>query len=334
MADRMLTLAEVHALARRALEGAGARGIQLDQAALSILEAEADGIRVVGLAYLPTYCAHLQCGKVKGDAKPTHRQVAPAAILSDADNGFSHAAFHEAMDDFHALAKRQAVAALAIRHSSSAGVVGWFVERTARAGLLGLGFANSSSLMAAWGGRTPFFGTNPIAYAVPRQDNPPLVVDMATSQVAWVTVKRHMEEGKPIPLGWGLDAEGRYTTDPAQVINGGSMGPAGGYKGALLALLVDVLAGGIAGPHFAYQASPFGNAEGGPPDVGQLFLAISPDAFGEGFGPRLEAMLAAMVSDPGVRLPGDSRHAHREKAERHGVAVPEDLIATLDAYAQ
>ncbi len=334
MADQRLTLENVHALACRALEGSGARGLQRDQTALSIVEAEADGIRVVGLGYLPVYCEHLRCGKVNGEATPAHRQVAPSAILSDADNGFSHAAFAETADDFHALAKRQGVAALAIRHSSSAGVVGWFVERTANAGLIALGFANSSALMAAWGGRKRFFGTNPIAWAVPREGHPPLVVDMATSQVAYVTVKRHAEEGKPIPLGWGLDAEGQPTTDAHAVISSGSMGPAGGYKGALLALLVDVLAGGLAGPNFAYQASAFGDNEGGPPDVGQMFLAIDPAAFGDSFGPRLEAMLAAMAADPGVRLPGEARLAHREKAAREGVLVPADLLATLEAYAR
>jgi (2R)-3-sulfolactate dehydrogenase (NADP+) len=334
MSETRLTLDAVHDLARRALAGSGAKGIQLDQAALSILEAEADGIRVVGLGYLPVYCEHLRCGKVKGDALPTHRQAAGAVIASDAAQGFSHAAFHEAMDDFHALARRQGLAALAIRNSTSAGVVGWFVERSALAGLIGLGFANSSALMAAWGGRKPFFGTNPIAYAVPRHGHPPLIVDMATSQVAYVTVKRHAEEGKEIPLGWGLDREGRFTVDPRAVLEGGSMGPAGGYKGALLALLVDVLAGGLAGPHFAYQASSFGNNEGGPPDVGQLFLAIDPAAFDAAFGPRIEAMLAAMVEDPGVRLPGDSRYAHRARAAAGGVFVPEDLIATLESYAR
>ncbi len=334
MTDQRLTLDEVHALSRRALAGSGARGLQLDQAASSIVEAEADGIRVVGLGYLPVYCEHLRCGKVNGEAVPSHRQHAPSAIVSDAAQGFSHAAFHEAAGDFHALAKRQGVAALAIRRSTSAGVVGWFVERTANAGLLALGFANSSALMAAWGGRKRFFGTNPIAYAVPREGHAPLVVDMATSQVAYVTVKRHAEEGKPIPSGWGLDAAGNVTTDASSVIGGGSMGPAGGYKGALLALLVDVLAGGLAGPHFAYQASAFGDNEGGPPDVGQLFIAIDPAAFGGDFGPRLETMLEAMISDPGVRLPGEARLAHRRKAAREGVDVPADLVEALEAYGR
>jgi (2R)-3-sulfolactate dehydrogenase (NADP+) len=331
-----LSLSDIEALARAALAGSGAEGIQLEQTTVAIVEAEADGIRTVGLGYLPTYCEHLRCGKVNGKARPSHEQVAPSAIASDARQGFSFAAFHEALNDFHDLAHAQGVAALAIRNSTSAGVLGWFVERTAKAGLIGLCFANSSALMAPYGGKRRFFGTNPLAYSVPRGNGlPPLVADMATSQVAYVTVKDHAGKGKSIPLGWGVDKDGKPTTDPNDVLNGGAMAPAGGYKGMLLALLVDVLAGGLAGPNFAFQASSFSNNEGGPPDVGQFLLAIAPQAFGNhgDFSERLEVMLEALSEDGGVRLPGDSRWANREKATQDGIEVPESLVATLEAYA-
>ena len=331
-----LSLAEIETLSHAALAGSGAEGLQLDQTVSAIVEAEADGLRTVGLGYLPTYCEHLRCGKVNGKAKPTHEQVAPSAIASDAKQGFSFGAFHEAMNDFHDLAHGQGVAALAIRNSTSAGVLGWFVERTAKAGLIGLCFANSSALMAPYGGKRRFFGTNPLAYSVPRGNGlPPLIADMATSQVAYVTVKDHAAKGKSIPLGWGVDKDGKPTTDPQDVLDGGAMAPAGGYKGMLLALLVDVLAGGLAGPNFAFQASSFGSNEGGPPDVGQFLLAIAPQAFGNhgDFSERLEVMLAALCEDEGVRLPGDSRWANRERAARDGIEVPRSLIETLKSYS-
>lgn len=338
--DKFLTLAEIHDLSFAALEGSGARGLQLEQATLAIVEAEADGLRTVGLGYLPSYCEHLRCNKIVGDAQPRHQQVAGSAITSDAAQGFSFAAFHEAMDDFHGLARRQGIAALAIGNSSSAGILGWFVERTAKAGLIGIGFANSSSLMAPYGGSKAFFGTNPLAFAVPRGDeHPPLIADMATSQVAYVTVREHAAKGKPIPLGWGLDKQGNPTTDPNEVIDGGAMAPAGGYKGSLLALLVDVLAGGLAGPNFSFQASLFGNNEGGPCDVGQMFIALAPATFsgnqtGPGpFAERLEVMLSALGEDDGVHLPGDSRYRHRDSAAANGIAVPEELLARLKSYA-
>lgn len=338
--DEILSLSEIGELARGALKGCGARGTQLDQAASSIVEAEADGIRTVGLGYLPTYCEQLKSRKIVGEARPRHVQVSGSAITSDAGHGFSFAAFHEAMDDFHALGREQGIAALAIRHSSSAGVLGWFVERIAKAGLIGIGFANSSSLMAPYGGTSAFFGTNPLAFSVPRGNGlPPLIADMATSQVAYVTVKEHAAKGMTIPLGWGLDKHGQPTTDPNEVLDGGAMVPTGGHKGTLLAILVDVLAGGLAGPNFSFQASRFAAFDGDPPDVGQMFIALKPQTFtGTPDGPapfseRLENMLGALIEDDGVHLPGSHRYGRREKAASEGIAVPDDLIATLQAYA-
>ena len=336
---RQLTLAEIYDLSERALLGAGASALQAAPTARSIQEAEADGIRSVGLAYLTIYCAHLKCGKVNGTAVPSFEQTAPAAMVANAHNGFAHAAFEGVQDEFMELARGQGLAGLAIVESYSAGVLAWFVERLAERGLVALGFANSSALMAPYGGSKAFFGTNPLAFAVPRAKGLPLVVDLATSQIAYVTVMAAAEKGEEIPLGWGLDKDGQPTTDPSMVIDGGSMAPVGGYKGMLLALLVDVLAGGLAGPHFAYQASSFIDDEGGPPRVGQFLLAIDPNRYapaertGRSLSERLESLLLEMTVEPGVRMPGDRRLKHRQQAAADGIAVPLDLISQLEGYA-
>ena len=331
-----LTLAEVEEVTRNALRSCGAQGEQLEIATQSVVEAERDGIRAVGLNYLPIYCGHLQHNKLKGDAAPTHQQILPSAIQSNADNGFAHTAFVEAENDFIALTDSQGVAALSIVNSYSAGVVGWFVERIARRGLICLGFANSPSAVSPAPGASPFFGTNPMAFAIPRNENDPLVADMATSQVALVTIKQHAAEGKPIPLGWGYDSQGNMTEDASAVINGGSLAPVGGYKGNLLGLLVDVLAGALAGPNCSFKAPMFKNNEGTYPAVGQFFLAVSPKGFGvdnpNQFADRLEDMLAALVNEPGVRLPGGRRQDCRNKADSAGVHVPTELYEKLLSF--
>ena len=110
----------------------------------------------------------------------------------------------------------------------------------------------------------------------------------------------------------------------------GSIAPAGGHKGAALALMVEVLAAGLTGARWSHEASSLGDDEGGPPGLGQAFLAIRPDAMGAaGFEERLEGMLGAMTREPGTRVPGDRRHAERGRAEREGVEVDEALLATL-----
>jgi (2R)-3-sulfolactate dehydrogenase (NADP+) len=334
---KTLSLAEVASLARRALAGCGAQGAQLDMAVQSIVDAECDGIRTVGLGYLPLYCGHLQVGKINRDAVPRHVQIAPAVLRAEADSGFAHAAFAEAEADFYALAKSQGIAALSIVDSYSAGVLGWFVQRLAGAGLIGIGCANSPSAVAPAPGANPFFGTNPLAFAVPRSGGDAVIADMATSQVALVTIKQAAAAGRPIPLGWGYDAQGRDTTDAAAVIDGGALAPAGGYKGVLLGLLVDLLAGVLSGPNCSYQAPVFKNNSGGEPKVGQFFIAISPGDITPGGNPayhaRIESMLAALAAEPGVRLPGERRHEFRGKAVSQGVEVPLALIDKLERFA-
>jgi (2R)-3-sulfolactate dehydrogenase (NADP+) len=257
----------------------------------------------------------------------------PATVVVDAGNGFCHPAFEAGLNPLVDAARTCGVGVLAIAHSYSAGVLGWFVERLAEHRLVALMFANSSSLMAPAGGVRPFFGTNPIAWAAPRRDGPPVVADLSSSAVAWVRVNAAAQAGEPIPLGWALDADGRPTTD-AQAALAGSMVPAADHKGSALALLVDVMSGGVAGSNFSFEASGFGGTAGGPPDVGQVVLAIDPTAtMGDGFVDRIEHELRTLAAEPGARLPGDRRLQHRRIAGSDGVEVPDDLMAVLSAYA-
>ncbi len=205
------------------------------------------------------------------------------------------------------------------------GVLGYFTHRLAREGLVALMFANASSTMAPWGGRRPFFGTNPWSMAAPRRGDP-LVIDASSSATAYVNLAQAARAGTPIPPHWALDAEGRPTTD-AQAALAGSIAPAGGHKGSGLALMVEVLAAGLTGAHFSHQASSLGDDLGGPPRLGQTLIAIEPG--GSGFAGRIEGLLADMTAEPGVRIPGDRRSANRRLIEAAGVTIDGDLMAQL-----
>lgn len=329
-----LSLTEIEDLSRRMLVRAGASALQAGPTARSIRDAEAEGIRTVGLSYLPTYCDHVACGKVVGDAVPTVARPRPATVVVDAHHGFAHPAFAAGSATMIEAARDCGIALMAVEHSYSAGVLGWFVEQLAEAGLVAIMFANSSALMAPAGGSKPFFGTNPIAWAAPRVGAPPVVADLSSSTVAWVKVDAAARAGEAIPLGWALDADGRPTTDAAAAL-AGSMAPAAGHKGSALALLVDIMSGGVAGSNFSFEASAFAGNVGGPPDVGQVILAIDPiSTMGPGFVDRIEVELAAMVAQPGVRLPGARRSAARQHADANGVEVPDDLMAMLTSYVE
>ena len=226
-----LSLDEVETLSLRALRACGATERVARVMALSMRDAEAEGIRNVGLAYLPVYCEHLRVGKVRGDTEPRVEQPAPAVLRVDAGDGFCHVAFVAAEARFVELTRETGIAALAITRSSSAGVVGWFNDRLARAGLVSLAFANASPLVAPYGGRRPFFGTNPIGVGAPRAGGEPLVMDFSTSATAYVNVLDAASRGEPIPLGWALDADGRATTSARAAVEHGSIAPLGGTRG-------------------------------------------------------------------------------------------------------
>jgi (2R)-3-sulfolactate dehydrogenase (NADP+) len=329
----VLTLDDIEALAHRALAGSGAA----DRAALvvagSMRDAEAEGLRNIGLSYLPTYCEHLRIGKIVGDAVPSWTWASRAVLLADAAHGFAHVAFIDALDPFVEVVEANGVGVLAITRSYSAGVVGWFVDLLARRGLVSLAFANASALMPAWGGSTPRFGTNPLGFGAPRAGGEPIVVDMATSTTARVNILAAAGRGERLPEGWALDAKGRPTTDPVEAV-AGMNSPLGGAKGFGLALMVDVLAGGLSGSNFSHQASGLMDNEGGPPGVGQLFVAFSPEAMGaSGFAERLAGLSDVITAEAGVRMPGDRRHECRAAAELDGVEVPDDLIAHLEGFA-
>lgn len=335
MATTTLSLNEIRQLTKEALSACGARGAQLHAATESVVSAEAEGIRIVGLGFLSIYCDQLLANKIDGQAQPQITQLADARIHAHANNGFCHTAFLAAFDDWISMTKTQGIGLLTVSHSNSGGVVGWFVEKAARQGMICLGFSNSSPMMAPVGGTKPFHGTNPLAFACPTDEGqPPLVIDMATSQVAYVAVKERADAGLPIPESWGRDANGQPTTDPWDVVNGGQMGPLGGDKGALLALMVDILAGGLGGPSFSYQASSIVDDQGGPMGIGQTFIAIDPSHNPQqlSFLPRIQDMLAAMGDAGSGRYPGLRRALLAEKAHQEGIEIEQKLLAEIQAY--
>jgi (2R)-3-sulfolactate dehydrogenase (NADP+) len=324
---RSLRLDEVEALAHEALTRAGAADHQARPVARSIRRAEADGIRPVGLSFLLLYLAHLKSGKVDGKALPAMSTPRAAVVAVDAQRGFAHPAFEAGLDALADAARRCGVATLAITRSYSIGVLGHPAEDIASRGLVALAATNAPPNMTAWGGRRKIFGTNPIAFAAPRDGVPPLVVDQATTVITRAALAAAAAEGKPIPNSWAFDAEGRPTTDPRVALQG-SMAPAGGVKGANIALLVEVLAAALTGANLSIDVHPYGIAEGPPPEVGQMLIAFDPTAFAPGFAERIERLLGAII-DSGARVPGDRRLAARAKAEREGVAVDEELLAQI-----
>lgn len=326
-----LSLLEIEDISLRALMAAGTSPENARPLAVATAATEADGVASHGLAYIPIYCEHVQCGKVDGKAVPVLAQPRPSVITVDAATGFAHSAINLGFEKLVPLAREQGVAVLAINNSYNCGVLGYHTHRLAKAGLLGIGFTNAPASIAPSGGSKPVVGTNPFSIAAPGTDGEPTVlIDQSASTIAKSEVMKHAREGRPIPVGWALDAEGNPTTDPAVGLKG-SMAPSGGYKGVGVALLVEMMAAAMTGATLGIHASPFSGTAGGPPKTGQFFIAIDPMATScGGFAERMSDLVSAIRGQEGAHLPGDGRGAKRALALKHGVDVN---TATLDRIA-
>ncbi|MBZ9556740.1 MULTISPECIES: Ldh family oxidoreductase [unclassified Modicisalibacter] len=325
-----LSLRDAEALAVEALEAVGVPRWEAGVSARALIAAERDGLPSHGLSRLPFYLAQARSGKVVAGAR-ARVEVAGSVIRVDAGHGLAFPAIARGVERAIPLARELGLVAVAIGRSHHFGVAGEPVERLAREGLVAMAFSNAPSAMAPWGGKRPLYGTNPIAFATPRRDAEPLVIDLSLSKVARGKVMLAKKAGEPIPEGWALDIEGRPTTDPDAAI-AGSMVPAGDAKGASLALMVELLTAGLTGSHFGFQASSFFEADGEAPSVGHLILAFDPARFSDGYLAHIEALFQAMLDQPGVRLPGARRYALR--AERgESIELSEAVVAELRAYA-
>ena len=307
-------------MANRTAEG-NARSV-----ARALVLAEIDGKKGHGLSRVPSYAGQAQSGKVDGHASPGAESPRPGVLAIDAGHGFAYPAFDLMQSGLPEMAQRNGIAMAAIRRSHHYGVAGHHVEKLADQGLVALLFGNTPAAMAPWGGKTPLFGTNPIAFAAPVAGREPMVIDLATSRVARGNILTASQKGNPIPEGWALDADGAPTTDPAAALKG-SMVPMAGAKGAALALMIEVLAAALTGAAFGRDATSFFDAGGNPPNTGQLMIAIDPSATADDMAGRL-AMLAGLIEDDGARLPGSSRMARRQAAATDGLDVD---AAALDA---
>jgi (2R)-3-sulfolactate dehydrogenase (NADP+) len=331
----LLPLPEATALARAALERAGANPRMAALTAAALVAAEAEGQPGHGLSRVAMYAGFLRTGRADGAAEPSVVAERGGAVLLDAHHGLAYPALALAIEKATTRAESYGVAFIGIANSHHSGAMGLPVAELARRGLVALAFTNSPAAMPVPGGKRALMGTNPIAAAFPRRAAEPLVIDLALSEVARGKILLAAKNGQPIPEGWALDAEGRPTTD-AKAALGGSMLAMGGTKGALLALIVELFCAALTGAAFGFEADSFFDEGGNRPRMGHAILAIDPGALAgrEAFLDRLELFIGQMLADDGVRLPGNRRRDLADRAAREGLDLPAALLDSLRAMAE
>ena len=327
-----ISLHDAKTLAQNAFESVGIPPEQAKISAAALVRAEADGMASHGLSRVSQYCGHVQVGRVNPNAIPTVRHDRPAAVVIDAQEGLAFPALQLAAQQAAQKAKETGIGLAAIGNSHHFGVAGHVAEDLATQGLIAIVMGNSPAAMPMWGGSRPLFGTNPIAAAFPRSNQDPVVIDLSLSAVARGKLMVAAQKGESIPEGWALDAQGQPTTDPKAGL-AGMMVPAGGAKGAMLALMIEVLVVGLTGSSFGYEADSFFELEGNRPRIAQLIIVIDPQIAGQGtFQNRLEDLIAVMGQDKSVRLPGSRRLALRRKAEELGIDVSDAVLVSIQKF--
>lgn len=328
-----IAVSELTALVARALEKAGASPAMAASTARALIAAECAGQGGHGLSRVAMYADHLRSGRATGTAEPRVVQSRPAACLIDAQGGLAYPAMELAVQEAAQRARSTGVAMCGVTNSHHCGAMDYHLAPLAAAGLVAIGFTNSPAAINAWGGKRPLFGTNPIAAAFPRNAHPPLVIDLSLTEVARGKIMLAAKEGKPIPSGWAFDAAGQPTTDAKAALTG-SMAAIGGVKGVMLALMVELICVALTGARFGFENDSFFEP-GKAASIGHAILVVDPAALGgaDVYHERIETLIAAMLADDGVRLPGERRRKLAGTAQAGGITVADALLRQLQELA-
>jgi (2R)-3-sulfolactate dehydrogenase (NADP+) len=328
------SISDVHALCTEAFTACKVTSAQAGPTIDALILAEAQGLASHGISRVPMYLAHVTHGRVNPNAVPVIQQQSASAALINADNGFAFPACNQAIKLAIQKASETGIAVGAVTNSHHFGVAGNHLRAIADAGLVGWAMGNSPAAMPAWGGKRAIFGTNPIAAIFPRTNADPILVDLSLSEVARGKIMVAAKNGTPIPQGWALDAQGNPTTD-AKAALAGMMLPMGGVKGAMLAMVVEIMVTALTGAQFGAEADSFFVDAGNQPRLGQLFLVINPDALAGrlAYESRLSDLIDVVLQDPEVRLPGTRRFALAEEAIREGLELPDVLVEQIRKLA-
>ena len=333
MANVSLKLNEIFDLAKKTLLVNGCDDETASILADLIMKAERDGSLSHGLFRLPAYVSGLKSGKINGKARPEVKKISPSVIKVLGNNCLAPMVLNKGLPELIKTAKENGVAVLAINNSHHMAAMWLETEAVAEEGLVAFACTSYKPSVAPAGAIKPLFGTNPISFAWPRPGKTPVVFDMATASMAMGEVQVAKREGHKVPLGTGLTKDGKDTTDPGEIADGGVLLPFGGYKGSGIAMMVELLAGALVGDNFSFETAAKDNNDGGPPSGGEFILAISPEKLsGSGWDKHADKFFEKMVGMDGVRLPGSRRHKNRLNEEPR--KINSDLIKKIKALSE
>ena len=307
-----LELNKIYDLAYNVIKKHGCDEFNADLVATTVTHAERDGSVSHGLFRIPGYVSSLKSKKVNGVSRPSNKFLTQNAIRVEGDLGFAPVAIRVGLPELVKTTNKHGVGVLTITNTHHFAALWHETEFLAENNLIGIACTAYKPSVAPAGAKKPLFGTNPISFSWPRKNNTPVVFDMATSTMAMGEVQVAARDGHKVPFGTGLDKEGKKTDDPSLIANGGVLLTFGDYKGSAIAMMIELLAAGLVGDLFSFEAKEEDNNDGGPARGGEFIMALSPELIaGENWNEHAEKFFLQMKSLDGVRLPGERRHRNR-----------------------
>lgn len=334
--------ADLTAFITNVLSAVGLPAQDAGEVARLMVDADLTGADAHGVFRLPQYVERIRSGGINRTPRIDVRRTGPGTALVDGDNGMGHLVMSRAAEAAVELAREAGVAWVAVRRSNHAGPAGLYAEMVARQDMVGIYSAvASANHMAPWGGIEMLLGTNPLAVAIPCGDEPPIVLDIATTAVSYGTVKNYALQGRAMPEGWMVSRrDGSPLTDSARK-DEGMLLPIGGHKGSGLALVLGLLAGPLGGAVFGRDVVDFNADSVTETNTGHFILALDiarftePASFYGAVNRHMDDLRQSerLPRAGPIRIPGDQRATRRAERCAGGTPVPAPLLAKLDDLA-
>ncbi|UOQ94710.1 ureidoglycolate dehydrogenase [Halobacillus shinanisalinarum] len=299
-----------------------------------LIHADLRGVSSHGVLRTEHYVKRMLEGGMNSDPQFNVEQKGASAALFDGDNGMGHTISKEAMDHAIKLSKENGIGIVGVVNSSHCGALSYYAEQAAKKETISMIMTHTDSAVVPFGGAEPYFGTNPIAYGFPANKHRPIVLDMATSNVALGKVLHAKETGDRIPDNWGVDEKGAPATDPNLVKH---LLPVSGPKGYGLGLVVDVLTGVLTGSAFGPNISTMYGEYNSYRRLSHVIVTINPglftnkDEFLENIDKVIDELHDVKPAEgfSSVMVPGEPEQLKEESRTKEGIPVPQGIYEYL-----
>lgn len=326
----------LHELIKNKLLLAGLTEEQAEETTKHLVYADMIGVHSHGAVRVEYYSERISKGGINTNPELSFEKTGASTGIFHGDNAQGHYVANLAIEPAIEMAKESGSAVVGVSKVGHTGTLSYYLRKVAEQDMIGIAVTLSDPMVVPYGGAEVYYGTNPIAFAVPRNNGSPIVFDMATTVQAWGKILDARTRGKDIPDTWAVDSEGKPTTDPGNVAG---LLPIAGPKGYGLMMMVDILAGVMLGLPFGKSVSSMYADVTDERNLGHTFIIIDPSRFRDveefkaDMGRTVEELhgIKPAVGFEQVFYPGELSALSQEKSAKEGIDIPESIMNYLES---